>query len=319
MIISASKKTDIPAVYGDWFINRIREGFVDINKNEGRSNMPASMVRYPLSPSIVDAIVFWTRNAIPFVKYLEELDKLGYFYMFQYALTSYDRLMEPKLPDKNKLVSCFKEISSRIGPERIHWRYAPLIITEQMPVKAHIHMFRQYARILSGYTRKVIVSFDQSGISEQNMRYTGAKIISDDMRLELVKNIVEISHENGMDVRACTDNEAYLDVGVIQAPCIDGDEIARLLGAESNSFDSDKKRTGCCCANYVDIGHFHTCPLGCRYCCDTAGRIMTQQNIGLHQKKGSALVMEGTPKKLVLAREKTNVSHQMDLFAAMGG
>ena len=124
MIISASRRTDIPAYYSDWFCNRLREGFVCV-----RTPMNFHQVsRIALSSDVVDGIVFWTKDPRPLMPRLEELR--AYPYYFQFTLTPYGKDMEPGLPDKGAvLLPAFQMLSDMIGPERVIWRYDPILLT----------------------------------------------------------------------------------------------------------------------------------------------------------------------------------------------
>ena len=154
MIISASRRTDIPAYYADWFYNRIREGFVCV-----RNPMNFHQVsRISLSPDVVDGIVFWTKNPLPLMSRLEELREYPFY--FQFTLTPYGKDVEPGVPSKNDVIlPAFQELSRRIGPERVIWRYDPILFTDRYTMDYHITFFSQLARRLESYTRKCIISF----------------------------------------------------------------------------------------------------------------------------------------------------------------
>jgi len=125
MIISASRRTDIPAFYSEWFINRVKEGFLIV-----RNPMNNQPRRILLSPNIVDCIVFWTKNPIPMIPQLDKLK--DYCYYFQFTLTGYGKDIERNLPDKKKdLIPAFQRLSEKLGPERVIWRYDPILINER--------------------------------------------------------------------------------------------------------------------------------------------------------------------------------------------
>ena len=140
MIISASRRTDIPAFYSEWFLNRIKEGFLDVRNP--MNNRQVS--RLPLSPELVDCIVFWTKNPIPMLPKLDGLRK--YCYYFQFTLTGYGRDIETNLPDKRKeLIPAFQELSDRIGPERVIWRYDPILVSDRYSAAYHIKAIAEIA------------------------------------------------------------------------------------------------------------------------------------------------------------------------------
>ena len=169
MIISASRRTDIPAYYPDWFYNRIREGYVCV-----RNPMNFHQVsRIDLSPDVVDGIVFWTKNPLPLMSRLEELR--AYPFYFQFTLTPYGKDVEPGVPSKNDIIlPAFQELSRQIGPERVIWRYDPILLTDRYTMDYHITFFSQLARRLEGYARKCIISFvDLYRNTQSNMNGLG--------------------------------------------------------------------------------------------------------------------------------------------------
>lgn len=124
MILSASRRTDIPAFYGEWFVNRLEEGFALV-----RNPLNARMVsKLLLRPQYVECIVFWTKNATDFVKYLPRIDQLGFKYYFQYTITSYSKDIEPNVPEKKKIIENFIELSKKLGKEKTIWRYDPILL-----------------------------------------------------------------------------------------------------------------------------------------------------------------------------------------------
>ena len=125
MIISASRRTDIPAFYGEWFINRLKAGEVLV-----RNPMNTKQVtRVYLSPDKVDCIVFWTKNPSDFIKYLPEIDSMGYKYYFLFTLTSYDKSVEVNVDKKMNIIDIFKRLTDTIGKEKVIWRYDPIVLT----------------------------------------------------------------------------------------------------------------------------------------------------------------------------------------------
>ena len=98
MILSVSRRTDIPGCYPEWFMNRLREKYV-MTRNPMNFHQVSQI---NLSPDFIECIVFWTKNAVPFMDYLDELNSMGYMYMFQYTITSYDNTLEKNIPDKKR-------------------------------------------------------------------------------------------------------------------------------------------------------------------------------------------------------------------------
>lgn len=166
MILSVSRRTDVPNYYSDWFYNRIREGYLYV-----RNPMNAHQVsRIDLSPQVVDCIVFWTKNPANMMAHLHELE--GYPYYFQFSLTGYGRDIELNLPDKRTvLIPVFQHLSSRLGKERVIWRYDPILLNGRYTAEYHVKAFEEIAGWLDGYTEKVVISFvDLYAKAKRNLR-----------------------------------------------------------------------------------------------------------------------------------------------------
>ena len=111
MIVSASRRTDIPCFYAEWMMNRFRAGYA-LARNPMNH---AQLARVPLTPDVVDCVVFWTKDAANLLPRLGELDERGYAYYFQFTLTPYDRALEPNLRGKAEIAATFRALSKRIG------------------------------------------------------------------------------------------------------------------------------------------------------------------------------------------------------------
>ena len=154
MIISASRRTDIPTYYCEWLFNRIKEGFVYV-----RNPMNVHQIsKISLSPDVVDGIVFWTKNPVPMLDKLDELQ--DYAYYFQFTVNSYGKDIEANIPSKNDvIVPAFRELSRKIGAEKVIWRYDPIMLTSKYTIDYHVNYFNELAKRLSGYTHKCVISF----------------------------------------------------------------------------------------------------------------------------------------------------------------
>ena len=155
MIISASRRTDIPACYGQWMMARLRAGEVLVPNPYNASRIS----RVALSPGNVDCIVFWTKNAAPMLPLLDELDALGYKYYFEYTVTGYGSALEPGLPEKERTVDTFLRLSERLGPEGVDWRFDPVLLTSSITPAWQLERFGALCRALHGATRRCVFSF----------------------------------------------------------------------------------------------------------------------------------------------------------------
>ena len=153
MIISASRRTDIPDYYADWLINRIRSGFVDVRN----PMFPNQVNRISLSPDVIDAFVFWTKNPQPMMKYIDEIAEKYPFY-FQFTITPYGKDIERNIPEKNAVIQTFMQLSEKVGRERVIWRYDPIFFNEKYTKEFHIEKFSEMAQQLAPFTEKCVIS-----------------------------------------------------------------------------------------------------------------------------------------------------------------
>ena len=155
LIISASRRTDIPAFYSDWFMNRIREGYyMKVNPFNRHQTKRVSLLRED-----VDAICFWTKNSKPMNSSIPDLVNMGYNVLFQYTLNDYPKDIEPGMPKLGSRIDEFRFLSDLIGPEKVIWRYDPIVLSNKTNVDFHIERFTYIAEQLSGYTNRAIISF----------------------------------------------------------------------------------------------------------------------------------------------------------------
>lgn len=267
MIISASRRTDIPAFYSRWFMNRVRAGFCEVvNPFNARQKSLVS-----LKPEDVDAIVFWTRYPAPLFPHLRELDDLGYNYYFQFTLTPYGRDLEIRTIRQDKLIKSFVELSRRVGPERIIWRYDPIIIGSYHTFEKHLEHFRSISESLTGFTIRVMISFaDYYKKSLRNLRDVSEEFeLNPESREgfpDFVSQLAEIARGCGMEIRSCAEARELEQMGIAKGACIDLDLIRRITGREINYSKDPHQRPECRCVVSKDIGAYNTCPFGCRYC-----------------------------------------------------
>ena len=263
MIISASRRTDIPAFYSDWFFNRIKEGFVLV-----RNPMNFRQIsRVYLTPDVVDGIVFWTKNPIPMIRRLDEL--CNFMYYFQFTITPYGKDIEPYLPQKNTdVLSTFKKISNMIGGDRVIWRYDPILLNERYTIDYHLRAFTQIAAQLYKYTKKVTISFVDTNY--KGLKSSIKELCLTDFDIEkqrsLASALATIAHNHGLSIDTCAEKMDLREYGIAQARCIDDRLFSKLL---SSHFEVDKdknQRAECDCASSIDIGMYNTCMNGCLYC-----------------------------------------------------
>ena len=262
MILSVSRRTDIPNYYSQWFYNRIKEGFVYV-----RNPMNTHQVsRIEITPDVVDCIVFWTKNPEPMMERLEELS--AYHYYFQFTLTGYGRDMEPGIPHKReKMIPVFQALSDRIGKEKVIWRYDPIIFSQRYTQEYHLKAFEQIAMALKGFTEKCVISFvDEYAKNRKNMELLGAYEMDRYQLPEFAKKISQIAKRNGMDTGSCAESIDLAECGIKHNCCIDKELIEKTIGGRIKAGKDRNQRPECGCMESVEIGAYHTCKNGCKYC-----------------------------------------------------
>ncbi len=289
MIISASRRTDIPAFYSKWFINRIREKYVLI-----KNPFNAKQIRkIDLSPIYIDAIVFWTRNPKPLMKYLDELDEREYNYYFQYTITGYPRTLEKHTPNPYKAIETFKELSKKIGKEKVIWRYDPIILTKYTPLEEHIRLFEKISTLLEGYTNRVVISFADpyKKITKKLSEIEYSDIIETKTKVyELSKKLSEIASSKNIVVESCSEKIDLDNYNIKHGKCIDDKLIEKLFNINLHLNKDKNQRKECGCVQSVDIGMYNTCSHGCTYCYATFSDKNVERNKLLHNPKSPFLI-----------------------------
>lgn len=311
MIISASRRTDIPAFYSQWFLNRLKEGNV-YTRNPFR---PDQVSEIPLNPEVVDCIVFWTKNAAPMVKHLDELDPYPYY--FQYTVTGYGKDMERGMPDKEKVViPAFKEISKKIGAYRVIWRYDPIFFTDKYTPVWHLNTFRRLAVELRGYTEKCVISLlDLYGSVRENMGNTQLLNLSTPELESFMSHLAAIAKENGMVVASCAEAIDLAKCGIQHNCCIDKDLIERIIGMPLNVKKDKGQRAECGCVESIDIGCYNTCLHGCAYCYASQVRDMIGANAKKYNPSSPILCDRLNPTDVIKTRKvESLVDSQISLL-----
>lgn len=251
-------------------VNRVREGYVDVRN----PMFPTQVSRYSLSPSVVDGIVFWTKDPEPMLDRLGELS--DYSYYFQFSLTSYGRDVEGGLRNKYDLIDTFKRLAGMIGPERVMWRFDPILVNDKYSPDYHLRAFNTIASRLSESTQKVTISFiDEYRFHGRSIyESVGTDGVSADQQNYLAERMSVIAHENGMVIDTCAEAVDLERYGIEHARCVDSRVFERLDGCRLSrlktryeELSKDKaQRRECRCVDSIDIGWPNTCANGCRYC-----------------------------------------------------
>ena len=305
MILSVSRRTDIPRFYSDWFFERIKEGFLYV-----RNPMNSRQIsRIDLSPEQVELIVFWTKDPSPMLGRLSELNSIPCY--LQFTLTGYGRDVEPGLPNKQELIRVFKEFSKVLGPDRMVWRYDPIFINDRYEEAYHLRAFEQIAREFKGHTNKVVISFlDWYGKTARNMKGIKAEEMTEERMLNISRAMAEIAGSCHMRMEACAETADLSQAGVSRGSCIDPVMVEKILGVPIKEKKDKNQRAECGCLESVEVGAYDTCLMGCKYCYANDSQLSVERKTALYDVHSPLLcgrVEEGdkiTERKAALIRQK---------------
>jgi DNA repair photolyase len=305
MIISASRRTDIPAFYTPWFMNRIREGFL-LTRNPFNANQ---ISRVSLDPNYVDVIVFWTRNPSMLMKHLPELSPYNYY--FQYTITGYPKVLEKTVPRPHRAIKTFIELSDLIGADKVIWRYDPILLSNEVDINEHKRLFEKIAYLLQGKTKRVVISFsDFYKKTERNLKLIEGLTYSDithemNMLHELSIYMSEVAKKYGMEIESCAENIDISNCGIAHGKCIDDGLIKNVFGISLNGNKDAGQREECGCIKSIDIGAYNTCMHGCSYCYATFNETLVANNKAKHDPNSPFLIggIDGIERNLLYPAE----------------
>ena len=271
MIISASRRTDIPAFYADWFVNRTRTGYCTVPNPYNRHQVS----RIALAPEDVDVIVFWTRNPRPLMAHLDELDARGYRYYVQYTLLDNPRALDRNNPPLAASLRTFRELAERIGPERVIWRYDPIVFSNVTGAAFHIDAYGRIAEALRGSTSRSVISImndyrklrgRMAALREEGIDVVTTDGASGPRFARLMRTLADIAAANDMTITSCAETHDLEPYGIRPGKCIDDDLIRRLFGIDVAARKDPSQRKACGCVLSRDVGMYDTCLFGCQYC-----------------------------------------------------
>ena len=275
MILSVSRRTDVPACYSEWFFERLNEGFV-YTRNPMN---PKQVSRLELSPETVDCIVFWTKNPESMLARLSELEPYPYY--FQFTLTSYGTDIETNVPHKREvMLPVFQKLSEKVGSKRVIWRYDPILFTKRYTPEYHVKAFRQMAEALRGCTEKCVISFvDTYAKNKKKLQELGVYDLPKPELEAFAKELCEIAKENGMVMASCGEQMELSHCGITHNACIDKSLIEEIIGYKLKGIKDKNQRSECGCMESIDIGTYHTCGNGCIYCYANHSEVQVKENL----------------------------------------
>jgi hypothetical protein len=286
VIVSASRRTDIPAFYGDWLMHRLRAGEVLVRNPFNR----AQVRRVSLRPEDVGGMVLWTRNPAPFMRHLPELEAPGFPFYFQVTLTPYGTDLEPGLPARDSLVRGFLELSARLGPQRVLWRYDPVLLYRDADADWHRRRFERLASMLARATARCTISFAHLyRTCMTRLRALEPVVPGLRAKLSLAGDLAGIAAARGIQVVSCADRDLEACPGVGAGKCVDDELLSRIGGVTLQEGKDPSQRPACRCARSVDIGAYDTCLHACLYCYAWRSASLVKKSHALHDPQGEFL------------------------------
>lgn len=308
MIIQAGMRTDIPAFYSEWFMNRIREGFVLVRNPYNAS----AVTRYNLSPSVVDLISFCTKNPAPMLPYIDELKCYGQYWFV--TITPYGKDIEPNVPDKHLVMEHFKAIAKILGPNCMGWRYDPIFVSARYSVEYHVRAFSKMCETLAGSTHTCVISFIDL-YEKVKRNFPEVRLVTQAERIALGQVFVEVARKYDITVKACAEGKELESYGVNCEGCATVETYELALGQKLNVPKKPYARSECACILGNDIGAYNTCSHFCKYCYANYDHATVLKNMKMHNPKSPFIIGESLPGDIIRnAEQKSFKVSQLALF-----
>jgi hypothetical protein len=291
MIISASRRTDIPAFFSEWLLARLAAGFCEVQNPFNARQVG----RISLAPADVDAMVFWTRHALPLLPALAALDRRGYRYYFHYTITGYGPPLEARNPPLEVALRTFCQLAERLPLGSVIWRYDPVIVGDAFPVSGHRQRFSRIAEALAGRCDRVVVSLLEryrKTARRVGRLYAWGSAVAENaaahpQTAELLAELRATAAAHGMRLEGCCSTREF---GIPPTKCIDDRLLGRLFGGIWPDRRDPGQRPACHCIPSRDIGAVDTCTFGCAYCYSTRSDALAQRRQARHDPSAPRLV-----------------------------
>ncbi len=281
MILFASGRTDIPAFYSNWFINRVKVGFVDV-RNPFNQKL-VSRIYF----SDVDLIMFCSKNPLPMIN---KLDTLNVPVLFHVTITPYGKDVEPNIPDKRLIIDGVKKLSLVLGIDNVVVRYDPIFLSDKYNVDYHIKAFDKLCKNLNGYVNKIIVSFmDEYKNVRSNKNILKYRAFTREDYKKIGEAFSKSAMDNGMSVQTCFEDEDLTQYGFVKGECL-SHELAYILTGKKFKSSNVRKEKKCECVQMVDIGDYNSCMHMCKYCYANYDEKVVSSNFERHDDNSSLLI-----------------------------
>lgn len=295
MILFASGRTDIPAFYSNWFINRVKAGFVDV-RNPFNQKL-VSRIYF----SDVDLIMFCSKNPLPMIN---KLDILKVPVLFHVTITPYGKDVEPNIPDKRLIIDGVKKLSLVLSIDNVVVRYDPIFLSDKYNVDYHIRAFDKLCKNLNGYVNKIIVSFmDEYKNVRSNKNILKYRAFTREDYKKIGEAFSKSAHDNGMSVQTCFEDEDLTQYGFVKSECL-SHELAYILTGKKFKSSNVRKEKKCECVQMVDIGDYNSCMHMCKYCYANYDEKAVSSNFERHDDNSSLLIGSIQSDDVIKVRKK---------------
>ena len=310
MIINTGQRTDIPAFYSKWFMNRIREGYVLVRN----PYYPNLVTKFVLDPKVVDVIGFCTKNPRPMFPYLEELKPYGQFWYI--SITGFEKDLEPNVPSIDQVIEDFKYLSNKLGKNAVSWRYTPIIVNDKYTVERHIKTFQHIAEALDGYTTLAVFGFVDL-YDKLKRNHPEIKDCSDEDKIYIAKEFSKIAKKHHMDLRLCSKEKWLRDYGIDVEGCMRLEDYERSINASLKVKQKMQARKEyCACYLSNDIGSYNSCMHLCTYCYANGNKNAVVKNHQRHNENSPFLIGELEPNdKIRDAKQESYKVKELNLFS----
>jgi len=286
-VISASRRTDIPAFYSAWFVQRLKEGSVAVQQPYS-----GKFLRVSLKREDVSAIVFWSKNYAPLIEKLESIELTTKNLFFHFTITAAQEL-EPEVPEYRNAVRDYLYLARRYSPRQIVWRFDPICITDKLPFETYRERFVRCAELLKGHVTTCIISFAHPYKKViANFKGTDHQLVELPMaqKRDHARSLADIARRYGIGLSACCND--YLTCDEIEkAACIDGARLSTLFNIPIDTRPASTRQE-CACTKSIDIGAYDTCTHGCLYCYANTNKNRAERALRLHNPAWNSLRMD---------------------------
>lgn len=284
MIINTGQRTDIPAFYSKWFMNRVREGFVMVRN----PFYPTIVTKFKLDPEVVDVIGFCTKNPRPMFPYLDELKPFGQFWYV--SITAFDKDLEPNVPPIDQVIEDFKYLSKKVGKNAMGWRYTPIIVNDKYTVERHIKTFEYIAKELKDYITLAVFGFVDI-YDKLKRNHPEIKDCSDEDKITIAKAFKEIADKYNLDLRLCSKEKWLSNYGIDVDGCMRLEDYERSIKSSLDIKQKMQARKGyCSCYLSNDIGEYNSCLHLCSYCYANGNKQQIIKNYKNHDDNSPLLI-----------------------------